>query len=54
MAIEDDMAADPIDNHGDDTPEEKLKYARLQTEGYQDEGYNDSEDVSHRLDGVQR
>ena len=24
-------------NRGDDTPEEKLKYARLQTEGYQDE-----------------
>ena len=29
---------------GDDTPEEKLKYARLQTEGYQDDGYQDSED----------
>ena len=30
---------------GDDTPEEKLKYARLQTEGYQDDGYQDSADV---------
>ena len=31
---------------GDETPEEKLKYARLQTEGYQDDGYQESEDVS--------
>ena len=31
---------------GDDTPEEKLKYARMQTEGYQDDGYQDSAYVS--------
>ena len=42
--IEDEMIRREVANRNDDTPEEKLKYARLQTEGYQDDGYRDSEE----------
>ena len=38
-------AMEEVTNHaGDKTPEEQLKYARLQTEGYQDDGFQDSDD----------
>lgn len=44
IRTDDDFSGE--NGNGDDTPEEKLKYARLQTEGYQDEGYQESEGVS--------